>query len=83
MGAIVTFKKPISLQQAVSTTEQSGLAQEHSNRFRMTEARIEAAPLPRNGASYGYDIDVPGLALRVTANGVRTFVVVKKISGKT
>jgi integrase len=49
----------------------------------MTEARVEAAALPRTGSRYDYDLDVPGLALRVTANGVRTFVVVKKVSGKT
>ena len=83
MGAIVTLKKPISLQQVVCATEQPSPTQKHSNRFRMTEARIEAAPVPGSGARYDYDLDVPGLALRVTANGVRTFVVVKKISGKT
>jgi integrase len=82
VGAIVTFKKPIPQQQAAST-EQSGSPRKHSNRFRMTEARVEAAVPPGGGARYIYDLDVPGLALRVTAKGVRTFVVVKKIFGKT
>jgi integrase len=83
VGAVVTFKIPISLQQAVSTAKGSGRSQKQSNRFRMTEGRVESAPAPTTGARYNYDIDVPGLALRVTAKGVRTFVVVKKISGRT
>ena len=61
MGAIVTFKKPISLQQAVSTTEQSSLAQQHSNRFRMTEARIEAAPLPEMARDMAMTLMSPAL----------------------
>ena len=77
MGAIVTFKKPSSLQQ-----ERIGPSHKYSNRSPMTEARIETALLPGSGSRYDYDLDVPGLALRVTANGVRTFVVVKKISGR-
>ena len=80
MGAIVTFKKPTPRKQAVNAASPS---QKHLNRFRMTEARVGTAPPPASGARYDYDLDVPGLALRVTAKGVRTFVVVKKISGKT
>ena len=79
MGAVVTFKKPSPRKQAVNAT---GSSRKHLNRFRMTEARVDAAPPPASGSTYYYDLDVPGLALRVTGNGVRTFVVVKKISGK-
>lgn len=80
MGAIVTFKKPTPRKQAVNAASPS---RKHLNRFRMTEARVDAAPPPASGSAYYYDLDVPGLALRVTAKGVRTFVLVKKISGVT
>src|SRR5262245_8842416 len=68
--------------QAVSMAKSTS-TQKCSNRFRMTEARVKTAVPPGAGARYDYDLDVPGLALRVTAKGVRTFVVVKKIFGKT
>ena len=48
----------------------------------MTEGRIKAAPPPVSGVRYDYDVDVPGLALRVTCKDVRTFVFVKKIAGR-
>jgi len=80
VGAIVTFKKPTPRKQAVNAASPS---RKHLNRFRMTEARVDAAPPPASGSAYYYDLDVPGLALRVTAKGVRTFVLVKKISGVT
>ena len=51
-------------------------------RVRLTEGRIEKAPISIGRSTYIYDLDVPGLAIRVTPKGVRTFVVVKKISGK-
>ncbi len=50
--------------------------------LRLTEDRVAALPAPATGASYTYDAEQPGLAVRVTAAGVRTFVLVKKIAGK-
>ena len=76
MGAILTFKKQLS------NTEQGNRRKPRSNRFRMTEARIKAAPPPVSGVRYDYDVDVSGLALRVTSKDVRTFVFVKKIAGR-
>jgi integrase len=52
-------------------------------RTKLTEQRIADLPKPSRGASYTYDSLAPSLAIRITAAGVRTFVVVKKINGKT
>ena len=72
MGAIVTFRIPSARHSRKTET----------SRHRMTEARIEETPASAT-TKYVYDTDVPGLALRVTSRGVRTFVLVKKISGRT
>jgi integrase len=48
----------------------------------LTEQRISVLEKPPRGATYTYDSVAPSLAVRVTAAGVRTFVVVKKIKGK-
>jgi integrase len=52
-------------------------------RTKLTEQRIADLPKPSRGASYTYDSLAPSLSIRVTAAGVRSFVVVKKINGKT
>ena len=52
-------------------------------RIKLTEQRIADLPKPSQGASYTYDSLATSLAMRVTAAGARSFVVVKKISGKT
>jgi integrase len=52
-------------------------------RTKLTEQRIADLPKPSRGASYTYDSLAPSLAIRITAAGVRSFVVVKKINGKT
>jgi hypothetical protein len=52
-------------------------------RTKLTEQRIADLPKPVQGASYTYDSLTPSLAIRVTAAGIRSFVVVKKINGKT
>jgi integrase len=52
-------------------------------RIKFTEQRIAGLPKPTRGTSYTYDSLAPSLAIRVTAAGVRSFVVVKKINGRT
>ena len=49
------------------------------NRFEFGKVKILALPLPASGkrATY-YDTKIPKLALRVTANGTKTFYVVKR-----
>jgi len=50
--------------------------------MRFTETRIERLAIPTKSPTYTYDLDLPSLALRVTPNDVRTFVVVRKIAGR-
>jgi integrase len=52
-------------------------------RTKLTEQRIADLPKPSHGASYTYDSLAPSLSIRVTAAGVRSFVIVKKINGAT
>jgi integrase len=52
-------------------------------RLKFTEQRIAALATPARGVAYTYDTVAPSLALRVTAAGARSFVIVKKINGRT
>jgi integrase len=72
MGAI------LSMPAAALKPKHSAIA-----RIKLTEQRIAGLRKPSLGASYTYDSLAPSLAIRVTAAGVRSFVVVKKINGRT
>src|SRR5690349_15115514 len=47
-------------------------------RFRFTKTTIAALPAPATGKYEAYDTDVPKLAARVYASGVKTFYIVKR-----
>lgn len=49
-----------------------------SNRINFTMTEIENLPNPSSGRATYHDIKQPGLQLRVTANGVKTFSVYKR-----
>jgi len=72
MGQVVTFAPMAPAPKRVAP-----------NRIKLTEQRIAALPAPASGATYIYDTVAPFLAIRVTKAGARTFVVVKKVHGKT
>src|SRR5262245_32442939 len=72
MGQVVTFAPMAPAPKRVAPT-----------RIKLTEQRIAALPAPASGATYIYDTVAPFLAIRVTKAGARTFVVVKKVHGKT
>jgi len=76
MGSVVTLQVP-------PTRKGVGSHRKATERVRFTEERVASLPMPPSGATYTYDDCVPGLALRVTRNGVRTFVMVKKVDGRT
>lgn len=52
-------------------------------RIKLTEQRIAALGTESTVAQYIYDTLVPSLAVRSTRTGIKTFVVVKKIHGRT
>jgi integrase len=52
------------------------------NKVRFTKASIEALSLPNKGSRFYWDDRMPGLAIRVTAGGARTFYVYRKVKGK-
>src|SRR5262249_3495586 len=54
-----------------------------AKRLKLTEQRIANLAKPHAGVVYIYDTIAPSLAIRVTSAGGRSFVVVKKINGKT
>ena len=49
-------------------------------RLKLTELRIANLTKPQAGIAYIYDSVTPSLAIRITAGGARSFVVVKKIN---
>jgi integrase len=50
--------------------------------IKLTKTSIDALPLPKTGQRGAYHFDgVPGLQLRVTATGIKTFSVFKRIKG--
>ncbi len=51
-------------------------------RIKLTDHRVRSEPTPPSGCIYVYDTEVPGLALRVSASGVRTFVLYRRIMGR-
>ena len=51
-------------------------------KVRFTKAAIEALSLPEKGSRFYWDDKTPGLAIRVTAGGARTFYVYRKVKGK-
>ena len=51
-------------------------------RFPFNKRRIESLPVPRAGRAEYRDERVPGLTLRVTPTGVRTFTFYRKVQGR-
>jgi integrase len=52
------------------------------NRLAFTAARLGAVKVPERGALYVYDTATPGLAMRITKAGARTFVLYRRIKGR-
>ena len=52
-----------------------------TKRFSFTATRLERVEAPVSGSIYVYYTQVPGLSMRVTKGGARTFVYYKRIRG--
>lgn len=52
-----------------------------SNRIPFTEARLAAIPLPQAGRTVYYDTEQPGLQVRVSTTGSKTFSVLRRSRG--
>jgi Arm DNA-binding domain len=68
---------------AISSTKIMKRRQQVARLKKFTDQRIGTLATPVRGVAYTYDTVAPSLALRVTAAGVRSFVIVKKINGTT
>ena len=53
-----------------------------TRRFSFTSARLAAVATPNSGAIQVYDEATPGLAMRVTSAGARTFVLFRRLGGR-
>jgi integrase len=49
---------------------------------RITDRLVRSLPFPESGAAITYDADVPGFGIRVTVNGVRSFVLNYVVNGR-
>ncbi|QBQ53395.1 tyrosine-type recombinase/integrase [Nitrosococcus wardiae] len=53
------------------------------NKISFTKRKLETLPLPPLGKRTTYfDVKAPGLAVRITATGTKTFVVYRKVNGR-
>ena len=50
-------------------------------KFNFTKVALQSLPIPTTGRAEYFDVKEPGLALRVTSNGVKTFSVLKRVKG--
>jgi integrase len=55
---------------------------EKARRIRFTQSRVETLRHTGGSAEYVYDLGKPGLAMRLTPGGARTFVFVGRLHGK-
>lgn len=51
--------------------------------MRLNKTNVERFPRPETGAAMAWDDDLPGFGLRVTAKGVRAYIVQARVGGKT
>lgn len=49
---------------------------------RLSDQRVRAFNAPAGGATIAYDVELPGFGIRITANGVRSFVLNYTCSGR-
>ena len=54
-----------------------------ADKVSFTEQRVARFPAPAKGYSLQWDDDAPGLGLRVTASGARSYVFEKRVHGET
>ncbi len=52
------------------------------NRFSFTKRAVEALPVPTKGRATYYDERTPGLCVRVTTGGAKTFSVFRRVNGR-
>ena len=58
------------------------ISKKQPSKIKFTSKRVDDLISPEKGQRYYYDTEVGGLAVRVSHTGSKTFVLVKKISGK-
>ena len=51
-------------------------------RFRFSKTRIDTLPIPSAGRAEYRDLATPGLVLRVTANGAKSFCLFRRVNGR-
>lgn len=54
----------------------------HNQSVKLTKTNVDRAPNPARGQAFLRDTELKGFALRITPNGVRSFVVEKRIEGR-
>ena len=54
----------------------------HNQSVRITKTVVENAPVPDKGQTFIRDADLKGFALRITASGVRSYIVEKRIDNR-
>ena len=54
----------------------------NTKRIILTKARVAALPVPTKGRPIIFDDRIPGFGVRLTPNGIRTFILRRKVNGR-
>jgi len=69
----------------MASTEKNNQKVDENNQWvarRLTKRHVDSLPAPGSGQVFVRDTELKGFALRITSNGVKSFIVEKRINGK-
>src|SRR3569623_2027812 len=69
----------------MESTEKNNQKVDENNQWvarRLTKRHVDSLPAPGSGQVFVRDTELKGFALRITSNGVKSFIVEKRINGK-
>jgi len=69
----------------MASTEKNNQKVDENNQWvarKLTKRHVDSLPAPASGQVFVRDTELKGFALRITSNGVKSFIVEKRINGK-
>src|SRR3569832_1569417 len=69
----------------MASTEKNNQKVDENNQWvarKLTKRHVDSLPAPASGQVFIRDSELKGFALRITSNGVKSFIVEKRINGK-
>jgi len=69
----------------MASTERNNQKVDENNQWvgrKLTKRHVDTLPAPSSGQVFVRDTELKGFALRITSNGVKSFIVEKRVNGK-